>query len=181
MRIWTLLVAVLPAAAATVGACTYNAPPVAGAPPDVVDSLAARTLSPRDITGSVTAWEDAYGDDSLFRPRVIALASHTIGITVARPAHLAVILVDRCGPYAAVPGRDLTQRSPAGDQWVPLRPAFRSTCPPNFWRATLVVIASELPLHGEVLEERARRAHRVEDVMEGRHDRWAAYAVYTQR
>jgi hypothetical protein len=167
--------------AALAGACGYHATPIAGAPPEPRDTVAAGELTPRDLTGQVTAWDDAFGADSIFRPRITRFVDRSIGISLAHGGHVAVILRDQCGPYAAVPGRDLTVRLPAGEQFLPLVTPFRSSCPPNFWRPYVMVIVADLPLHGDVLEERARRAHGAEEIMDGRRDRWAAYAVYTQR
>ena len=165
----------------TAGCHLYHPTPVTGAAPDSGDTLLARELSPRDITGSVTAWDEAEGADSVFRPRITRYSANGIGIRLLRPAHVAVLVNSHCGPFAAVPGRVLTTRQPAGDRWYRLVPAFRGNCPPTFWRAELTVLAAELPLHGEVLEARARAAHGVEELMAGRRDRWAAYAVYSNR
>lgn len=177
---------------AAFGCHMYHPTPVASATPEPGDSLIAGELSPRDITGSVTAWEEVSGADSLFRPRITHLGPGgvraflygyrtpiSIDVRLLNPAHVAVILVDRCGPYAAVPGRDLTTRLAAGVHTLTLLPAFnRTACrPPSFWRPVVVLIASQLPLHGEVLEERAREAHGIEEVMAGRGG-WSAYAVY---
>jgi hypothetical protein len=170
------------AAVAVAASChLYHPIPVAGAPAEQRDTLLERELSPRDLTGSVTAWDEAYGADSIFRPRITGYTTEGIGIRLLRAAHVAVLVNSRCGPYAAVPGRTLTTRQPAGDQWLVTVAPFRSNCAPTFWRPMLTVVVSELPLHGEVLEERARAAHGVEEIMTGRRDRWAAYAVFTNR
>lgn len=178
--------------AVALGCPMYHPIPITSAPPEPGDSLTAGELSARDITGSVTAWEEVSGADSTFRPRITHLgpggvraflsgyrAPISIDVRLLRPAHLAVILVDRCGPYAAVPGHDLTTRLSAGVQTLTLLPSLnRTACrPPSFWRPVVVLITSELPMHGEVLEERAREAHGVEEVMRGRGG-WSAYAVY---
>ena len=159
----------------------YRPLPVASAPPEQPDTLEARELSPRDLTGSVTGWDAAYGADSLFRPRITRYTDAGIGVRLLRPAHVAVLLATRCGPFAAVPGRTLTARLPAGEQWLTLARPFRGNCPPNFWRPVVTLIASDLPMHGEVLEERARSARGVEELMAGRRDAWAVYAVYSAR
>jgi hypothetical protein len=169
-------------AAALAGCHFYHPPAISGAAAqEQRDTLLERELSPRDLTGSVTAWDNTFGADSLFRPRITRYTPSGIGIRLLRPAHVAVLVTTRCGPYAAVPGRTLTTRMPAGDQWLITVPQFRGNCPPNFWRPLITVIASELPMHGEVLEERARSAHDAQELMEGRRDLWAAYVVYSTR
>ena len=104
-----------------------------------------------------------------------------VHLASGRPAHVAVLVNTSCGPYAVVPGSELTVRMPAGEQWFPIRPYQHGSCAPDFWRPLVTVIASELPMHGEVLEQRARSAHGVEELMAGRRDRWAAYVVYSKR
>jgi hypothetical protein len=168
-------------AAITAGCHLYHPAPIASAPAEQRDTLLERELSPRDLTGSVAAWDATYGADSLFRPRITRYTPSGIGIRLLRPAHVAVLVGTRCGAYAAVPGRTLTTRLPAGDSWLTTVPPFRGNCPPNFWRPLLTVIASELPLHGEVLEERSRTAHDLGELMAGRRDRWEAYVIYSNR
>ena len=167
-------------AAVVAGCHLYHPTPVAGAPAqEPGDTLVGRELSPRDLTGSVTAWDNAYGADSLFRPRITRYSSTGIGVRLLHAAHVAVLVNTSCGPYAAVPGADLTTRMPAGEQWFPFRPQHRGACAPGFWRPKLTVVASELPMHGDVLQQKARTAHDVDELMAGRVDRWAAYVVYT--
>jgi hypothetical protein len=165
----------------TAGCHLYHPPAVVGAREEPRDTLLAGELSPRDLTGSVTAWDENYGSDSLFRPRITRYSNNGVGVRLLHSAHVAVLLNTRCGPYAVVPGTELTTRMPAGDQWFPIRPYQHGTCAPDFWRPLITVIAAELPMHGEVLEQRARTAHGVEELMAGRRDRWAAYAVYSTR
>jgi len=162
---------------AVAGCHLYHPRPVAGARPERSDSLRAGELSPRDLTGSVTAWDVTFGDDSLYRPRITSYSQNGIGVRLLRPAHVAILLATRCGPYAIVPGVDLTERVSAGEHWFPMRP-YRGACAPNFWRPLVTVIAATLPMHGEVLEDAARHAHSVEELMAGRRDAWAVYAVY---
>ncbi|MFI5208581.1 MAG: hypothetical protein ACHQU8_05220 [Gemmatimonadales bacterium] len=171
--------AVLVAMAA--GCHLYHPAPIAGAPPEQRDTLLAGELSPRDITGSVTAWDRAYGADSVFRPRITRYSSTGIGVRLLHAAHVAVLINTSCGPYAVVPGAELTTRMPAGEQWFPLRPYQRGACAPDFWRPLVTVVASELPMHGDVLQQRARSAHDVDELMAGRRDRWAAYVVYSSQ
>ncbi len=140
-----------------------------------------RALTARDLTGRVTAYEEAFGADSLFRPRIFRLTSRTIGISLARPAHVAVLQLGRCGPMATVPGHDLSQLLPAGDHFLTLVEPPRGRCDMQWWRPVIAVIAAEMPLHGAVLEERAREARQSDEAMAGRTDRWALYAVYRQR
>jgi hypothetical protein len=170
---------VLAALVAGAAGCLYHPPLVRNAPPEQQDTLRARELSPRDLTGSVTAWDATYGADSLFRPRITSYSMNGIGVRLLRAAHVAILVNTRCGPYAVVPGADLTTRMPAGEQWFPMRPQPRDTCAPDFWRPLVVVIASALPMHGDVLEQEARRAHGIEDLMANRRDAWAAYAVFS--
>lgn len=159
----------------------YHPAEIPGARVAVQDTAGAHDLTPYDLTGSSTAWAETFGADSLFRPRVTWLAGNTIGITLAHPGHVAVLFVSRCGAYAAVPGHDLTTRAPAGEQRYLLVPPFRGGCQANFWRPVITVIAATLPLHGEVLEEKARSAHTIEELMSGRSDAWAAYAIFNTR
>ncbi len=140
-----------------------------------------RALTPRDLTGSSTAYDEMLGEDSLFQPRIFRLTSRTIGVSLARPAHVAVLQLGRCGPVASVPGHDLSRMLPAGDHYLALVEPARGRCDMQWWRPMVAVIAAELPLHGEVLEERAREARESDAVMAGRTDRWAIYAVYRRR
>lgn len=163
------------------GCHLYHPPAVAGVPEEPRDTLLQSELSPRDLVGSVTAWDETYGADSLFRPRITRYSATGIGVRLLRAAHVAVLVNTRCGPYAVVPGAELTVRMPAGEQWFPIRPYQHGSCAPDFWRPLVTVIASELPMHGDVLEQRARTARGVEELMAGRRDRWAAYVVYSTR
>ncbi len=159
----------------------YHPPAVAGAHEEPGDTLLKGELSPRDLTGSVTAWDNTYGADAMFRPRITRYSSNGIGVRLLHAAHVAVIVNTSCGPYAVVPGAELTVRMPAGEQWFPIRPYQHGSCAPDFWRPLVTVIAAELPMHGDVLEQRARSAHGVDELMAGRHDHWAAYVVYSTR
>jgi hypothetical protein len=166
-------------AAVAAGCHLYHPAAVPSAPAEQRDTLLERELSPRDLTGSVTAWDNSYGADSLFRPRITRYSANGIGVRLLHAAHVAVIINTSCGPSTVVPGAELTVRMPAGEQWFQIRPYRHGTCAPAFWRPLVTVIASELPMHGGVLEERARSAHGVEELMEGRRDRWAAYVVFS--
>jgi hypothetical protein len=175
------LIAFAALAAVAAGCHLYHPVAIASAPGEQRDTLLDRELSPRDLTGSVTAWDNTYGADSLFRPRITRYSTNGIGVRLLHAAHVAVLVNTSCGPYAVVPGAELTTRMPAGEQWFPIRPYQHGACAPDFWRPLVTVIASELPMHGDVLEQRARSAHGVEELMEGRRDRWAAYVVYSSQ
>ncbi len=168
-------VALLLGAGAALAACAGRAGPADQADAD-----------PRALTafqlGGTRAWDDAIGDDSLFRPRIVRITSSSIGILLTRPAHVAVIQRDRCGPYASVPGRELSRLAPAGVTVFSLSRGWaRSRCGASQWPPLVAVVAAELPLHGDVLAERARDARSVEDIMAPRRDRWAMYVVYPVR
>lgn len=140
-----------------------------------------RALTPRDLTGRFTSYEETYGADSLYFPRIFHYTGRTIGISLRQPAHVAVLMRGAGCPSAPIPGHDLSTRLPAGFHYLQVREPTRGRCDMNWWLPAVAVIASELPLHGEVLEQRARNTREAIDLMENRRDQWSMYVVYRSR
>jgi len=140
-----------------------------------------RALTPRDLTRSNTAYDEVFGADSVYHPRVFHLTANTIGISLRQAAHVAVLVRGGRCAVAQVPGHELSRRLPEGFHYLRLEAPQPTRCTMNWWTPALTVIAAELPLHGQVLEERSREAREPEELMARRTDRWAMYAVFRSR
>jgi hypothetical protein len=140
-----------------------------------------RALTPRDLTRSNTSYEEAFGADSVYFPRIFRLTGNTIGISLRAPAHIVLLERGRCGPVARYPGHELSSLLPAGFHYLRLENPPAPRCGMHWWTPALTVVAAELPMHGEVLESRARESRDVLALMEQRRDRWSMYAVYRSR